>query len=258
MSENNSIDYWKLKFQRKFSQVFGTDVFSTIYKGELKGYKFISNTPDNYFNNEYELDSFSHVLDQLKKNPELVIYDLGANLGYFSLLCAAVSSKSTIFSFEPIPANMNIFCRHLLINNVKNVKPVNLAVSDHLGFIDFSAENLSHSYTYKQSSAHYGNRQLNLKVGVTSLDIFIDQYGYAKPDIIKVDVEGAEYDVLLGAAKIIEKYKPKILLATHEAHEKGVEEKCRAFLKNANYSCLKLNDVTGRPKGLDDYWCVPN
>jgi FkbM family methyltransferase len=252
----DSLNYFNLKVQRKLSQLFNVEIFTKIYQGDLKGYKFLANNPDGYFTNEYENDNFSYVLREIKNKPESIIYDLGANIGYFSLLCAATSPQSKIFCFEPIPVNMAILCRHLLINSVKNVFPVNFAVSDHFGLVDFSADNLSHSYTYKQSSAHYGNRQINIKVGIISMDILITQFGFTKPDIIKIDVEGAEYDVLAGSLNVIKNYKPKILLSTHEAHVTGIEEKCLQFLDEVNYSYLKIENDASRPKGLNDFWCL--
>ncbi len=252
----SSINYLNLKVRRKFSQVFNIETFTKIYKGDLKGYKFLANNPDNYFTSEYENDSFSYVLNEINIKPESIIYDLGANIGYFSLLCSAASKQSKIFCFEPIPVNMALLCRHLLLNQIKNVFPITLAISDHLGLVDFSADNLSHSYTYKQSSPHYGNRHLSIKIGVISIDILTGQFEYEKPDIIKIDVEGAEYDVLLGAINVIKNYKPKILLSTHEAHLKGVEKKCLTFLDEVNYSYTKIENELTRPVGLNDFWCI--
>ena len=252
------LKHFILRVKRKLSGIISRDIFSKIYRGNLKGYRFTVITPyDDYFTTEYEQDSFSYVINAIKQKPESVIFDLGANLGYFSLLCASHSAAAKIFAFEPIPANMTILCRHLLINNIKNVTPVSLAVSDNLGLVDFSADNQSVSYTYKQSSSYYGIRHLNIKIGTTSLDALINQFGFPEPDIIKIDVEGAEYDVLSGAEELIKKYMPKILLSTHEVHLKGVEEKCLLFLDKLNYSCTKFENAADRMEGLNDFWCTP-
>lgn len=252
----DSLNYFTLKIKRKISQVFAIDIFANIYKGDLKGYKFLADNPDGYFTNTYENENFSYVLNEIKNKPDSIIYDLGANIGYFSLLCSAASDKAKIFCFEPIPDNMSILCHHLLVNHIKNVFPVNMAISDHFGLVDFSADNISHSYTYKQTSEHYGNREVNIKVGVISLDILINELQFSKPDIIKIDVEGAEYDVLKGAIEVIKIYKPKILLSTHEAHIKGIEKKCLGFLDDINYSCIKIENELTRPTGLNDFWCI--
>jgi len=254
-----SINLFLLNIRRAISRVFGVELFRPIYAGELKGYKFLIDTNNYYFDSSYEKDSFGYILEEIKQKPTAVIYDMGANLGYFSLLCSASSgSKTTIYAFEPIPANMNLLCRHILMNKVLNVIPVNLAVSDQQGLIDFSADNSSVSYTYKQSSEFYGNRNINIKVGIINLDALTEQFGFLAPDLLKVDVEGAEYDVLKGGAATIKKYRPKILLSTHEAHVKGVEKNCLDLLKEMGYNYSKLQNPVGRMDGLNDYWCTPN
>jgi len=257
MSIYNSLKRLSLKITRRLSAITGVDVFSTIYHGKLRGYKFLANTSDDYFTTEYERDSFTYVTDVISNKPGSVVYDLGANLGYFSILCSAYGNESKIFAFEPIPENMRVLCRHLLMNNINNVTPVNLAISDHMGLIDFSADNRSVSYTYKQASSYYGNRQLKIKVGILSMDSLASHFGFPDPDVIKIDVEGAEFDVLSGGVEMINRCRPKILLSTHEAHVKGVEEKCLTFLENINYSYVKMKNEAGRMNGLNDFWCTP-
>ena len=257
MSIYYSLKQLGLKITRKLSAMTRVDIFSTIYRGQLRGYKFLANTSDDYFTTEYEHDCFTYVTNEIKKKPGSVIYDLGANLGYFSLLCSSYGNDLKIFAFEPIPENMRILCRHLLINNINNVVPVNLAISDHMGMIDFSADNQSVSYTYKQASSYYGNRQLKIKVGIVSLDSLGSHFGFPDPDIIKIDVEGAEFDVLSGGADLINRCRPRILLSTHEAHVNGVEKKCLSFLESINYSCEKMKNDPQRMTGLNDFWCVP-
>lgn len=253
-----SLNLFLLNVRRALSRISGKQLFAPIYAGELKGYKFLVDTDNNYFNSSYEKDSFGYVLNELKQNPGAVIYDMGANIGYFSLLCAASpGSKAMVYAFEPIPSNMNLLCRHLLMNKVENIIPVNLAVSDHFGLIDFSADNSSVSYTYKQSSQYYGNRAINIKVGIIDLDMLTGQLGFAKPDILKIDVEGAEYDVLKGAVETIRKYRPKILLSTHEPHVPGIEQHCLDFIKEMDYNYTQTNNASGRMDGLNDYWCTP-
>ncbi len=253
------INEFLLKVRIAVSRVAGMQVFGPVYAGDLKGHRFLVDTYKEYFDSTYDKESFDHVIPELKKNPASVIYDMGANIGYFSLLCSANSdSKATIYAFEPIPANMDVLCRHLLMNKITNVIPVNLAVSDQFGLVDFSADNSSVSYTYKKSSAYYGNRATNIKVATASVDTLVKQFGFAAPDILKIDVEGAEYDVLEGAVETIKQYRPKILLSTHEAHVEGVEKKCLDLVTELGYHFLLLENPPGRMAGLNDFWCVPN
>lgn len=246
-----------LRFCRIVSQITNTDIFFKIYKSHLKGYKFLAKSLNTYFTGEYEKECFSYVIRELKENPKCVVFDLGANLGYFSMLCSVTSgSKAQIFAFEPIPSNMAYLCKHLLINSIANVTPINVAVSNDFGLIDFSADNNSVSYTYKKGSNYYGNKNVNIKIGIISLDLITANMGVPIPSIIKIDVEGAEYDVLDGARKLIKDFNPKILLSTHEVHESGVEDKCLNFLTEIGYNYKKIPNEFGRTEGLNDYWCT--
>ena len=253
----NSIQLFSLNVRKAISRFFGMQLFGPIYGGELKGYKFLSDTYKEYFSSSYDKDSFDIVLNEIKKKPAAVIYDMGANIGYFSLLCSVSSgSKATIYAFEPIPSNMSILCRHILMNKIENIIPVNLAVSDHLGLVDFSADNSSVSYTYKQSSEYYGNRAINMKVAIINLDTLMNQFNFSMPDVLKIDVEGAEYDVLKGGVELIKKHRPKILLSTHDVHVPGVGKKCLDLITELGYNYSQVPNAPGRTVGLNDYWCT--
>jgi FkbM family methyltransferase len=152
---------------------------------------------------------------------------------------------------------MAILCEHLLLNRQTNIIPVSVAISDRVGLIDFSSMNDSVSYTYQKSSAFYGNKNLNIKVFMLSLDVLINDFNFPVPHVLKIDVEGAEYDVLKGGSGLIMHHRPAILLSTHEPHLKGVEENCLAFLQEQGYFCKRLPNEPDRFPGLNDYWCTP-
>lgn len=247
-----------LNIRRGISRFLQTGIHSTVYTGLLKGYRLLADTNINYFDSSYESGSFSYILDQLKINPCLVIYDLGANVGYFALLCNAASlSRATIYAFEPVPKNMAMLCDHLILNKTKNIFPISVAISDKQAIVDFSANNQSVSYTYKKSSDYYGERDLNLKVCTMSIDGLTRDFNFLLPNILKIDVEGAEYDVLKGAEKTLMEVKPMILLSTHNAHVPGIEKDCLEMLTSLSYDCLLLPNEIGRMPGLNDYWCTP-
>ena len=73
---------------------------------------------------------------------------------------------------------------------------------------------------------------------------------------MKIDVEGAEYDVLLGARNTIDKYRPTVLLATHEFHLEGVRDRCLQFLRDRNYE-ITPTDEGKVIRGLEDFVATP-
>jgi len=73
------------------------------------------------------------------------------------------------------------------------------------------------------------------------------------PQLIKIDIEGAEYDALLGSRNVISKYHPTIFLSTHNCQNPGVHKKCYDFLDEIGYQ-LRYIDFYGKETDIDDPW----
>ncbi|MEP7236284.1 MAG: FkbM family methyltransferase, partial [Ferruginibacter sp.] len=109
--------------------------------------------------------------------------------------------------------------------------------------------------TYIKESYVFSGTENKITAQCQSIDGLINE-GYDKPDIIKIDVEGAEYDVLVGARNTLEQYHPNILLATHDCHLQGVQEKCVSFLKELGYDLQHTGRHNKYMDGLDDYIAI--
>lgn len=137
--------------------------------------------------------------------PNMNVIDIGANIGYYTLLAAKlVGNKGRIFAFEPEPANYALLVKNIKINEFKNITALQKAVSNKTGKVKFfldKAEPGAHSlYKVRESAAE------SIEVDCISLDDFFkDNEGSV--DFIKIDVEGAEVTVLLGMTKLIERNK---------------------------------------------------
>lgn len=146
------------------------------------------------------------VLRRLLK-PGMVFADVGANIGYFSLIAArAVGGGGKVFAFEPDEENFSLLQRNIRDNGYKNVVAIKKAVSDKTGRarLYFEQENLcAHSLVPKTGQ----NFQ---EVETVSLDDF---FRGQKVDVIKIDVEGTEPAVLVGMQKLIEA-NPELVLLT--------------------------------------------
>ena len=145
-----------------------------------------------------------------------VVYDIGANVGLYSLLAShIVGSEGRVFSFEPVPRNLDFLRRHLQLNQVKNCSVLEVAVSRLDGIANF---NLG----INSMMGHLTDGSQNaFSVRTVRVDDLVASGEIAPPNVIKCDIEGAEYDALIGALATLSKYRPTIFLATHgpEIHE---------------------------------------
>lgn len=212
----------------KISHMLGFPKFMRIKVGVLQNY-FWSTQDSNtaYILGTYEAEAFEQLKPYLSEDD--IILDVGANLGYFSLFFSKTSPRGKVFAFEPIPASKKLLDIHLAKNNITNVSTYETGISNEIGAIEFTfSENLA-ANTYKSESPIYANSK-KINVEVTTIDAFVTQQNLKKLDFIKIDVEGAELDVLKGAEKTLYTLKPKLLLATHDCHIDGIKQKCLAFL----------------------------
>ncbi|MGV6861812.1 MAG: FkbM family methyltransferase [Putridiphycobacter sp.] len=207
--------------------------------------------PDSrYIIGNYEPNLADVIKGEMEKGKQLI--DIGANAGYFSILASNYGDKSIEhFAFEPMPENLNLLKQHIKANHINNIKVYGFALSDKNGEIEFSNSKNLAANTYKQESSMF--RGEKIKVKTIQLDSFEDKDLVAKNCFLKIDVEGAELDVLNGAKKFLEVNKPNLLLATHDCHVKNVKRDCLIFLENLGYSCQVLDDI--KIDGQEDFLC---
>ena len=227
--------------------------------GPLKGYLWSTACSYEYILGNYEdPKTMNAFLSWLK--PGSVFYDLGANAGYFSLLANRVITEGKIYSFEPSPAARQLLEMHLELNSAKittdTISLLPFAISDTEKQIEFSDSHIpKEGNTYIKGSPIFSGTENRITVQCYSVDGLQEQ-GFEKPDVMKIDVEGAEYDVLQGAVNTLQRYKPGILLATHDCHLPGVQEKCVQLLKQLGYIVKHTGNYNKQMDGLDDYIAI--
>ena len=141
------------------------------------------------------------VLGQLKKDS--VFYDVGAHIGQYSLLASPNCRR--VHAFEAVPTTFEYLQRNVKQNALLNVTINNQAVSNRRGTVEIfegSADNLGGSSLIapQQTSGR------TYKVPCISLDEYVQNN--EEPDVIKMDVEGAEMMVLDGAAELLRQKRP--------------------------------------------------
>jgi FkbM family methyltransferase len=183
-----------------------------ILQGALRGKKWTAGSATHgCWLGSYEYHKQRALQRQLKVGE--VVYDIGANVGFYSLLSSVlVGDTGHVYSFEPFPDNLRELRKHLELNHVGNCTVVDAAVSSVDGEAAFDPSD-------HRCKGHLASNGI-LCVRTLTLDRLIQEKGMRPPNLMKIDIEGAEYECLRGAAGVIHEYAPVIFLATHcrEAH----------------------------------------
>lgn len=255
MLNKNFINRWIIKICRYIFR----QKFLPVMAGPLKGYLWSTSGSYDYILGQYEdPGTMKTFLSWLK--PGSVYYDIGSNIGFHALTANRIITTGAIYAFEPMPAAREIFEKHISLNSEliisKNIKLLPVAISNKDGQVEFSNDtNHREGNTYITESYVFSGTSNKITVECRSIDGLIKQ-GYKTPDIIKIDVEGAEYDVLLGAKDTLQQYKPNILLATHDCHLPGVQAKCINFLEEMGYQLQHTGMYHVYIDGLDNYIAI--
>ena len=210
-----------------FIQFKELSVYFAPLKSELSSYIEI------YLNRSYEIEK-----DFIAKENDIV-FDVGANIGFYTVLQGMRAKRGEVFSFEPNP---DAFCRltkNIKINNLNNVKLFNKALWRKEGRLFLKELNVSTTSSKCFPLPSDGLRE----VQSTTLDNVLEKYGISRIDIMKIDVEGSEVEVIRGGMKALD-YTRKIVM---ECHAESLKEEVERLLSSKGFK--KVREVK-RDKNL--------
>ena len=214
-----------------------------ILRGKLRGRRWIAGSGIyRCWLGFYEQEKQDVISEAVQ--PNTVFYDVGANVGFYTLLSSILVGAGKVFAFEPLLRNLEYLKRHIALNRIQNVEVLELAIADKNGTSLFEIEP-----TGSMGCLSSGGQ---LRVQTASLDSLLAQGKILPPDYIKMDIEGAELLALKGAEQCIRQYRPEIFLATHGPE---IHSECCRLLDGWGYDCqiLELNEdglgeVVANPK----------
>ncbi len=201
-----------------------------------------------------------------------IFFDIGANIGYYSLLSSSIKNKDIIvYAFEPMPSAFNYLVENIKINNFSNIKPQKLALSNQKGratFYSIANEKFKHwpqlTGDGGLSQHQSGDRtKINFEVDIDTLDNFvIENLGDLKIDLIKLDTEANEHYVLMGSKLVLSTHRPIIQC---EILKHQVENEIEEVLRDYNYLYYRatdrglelVNTFGNNPTEFVDYYLVP-
>jgi FkbM family methyltransferase len=136
--------------------------------------------------------------------PGMTVVDVGAHHGLYSLLASKrVGPKGRVFAFEPSPRERARLEKHLLVNRCRNVSTYPFAIGSKSGSEDLFLVNGAEDYCNSLRPPAVAASTSKIRVEVTSLDEFLEHADIHHVDFLKLDVEGAELDVLKGARRTL-------------------------------------------------------
>jgi len=170
------------------------------------------------------------------------VYDIGGYVGITAMFFSrAVGQTGRVIVFEPNPANAAAIRQNLALNHLSNVAVVEIGLGA-------GPETKTLVYDPNDSAAGSMNRQIQARllaaphrqidIAVQALDDYFDANRLPAPDLVKIDVEGMEYDVLRGMQKMLRTPKPPLFIELHGdgEQEKGANvQNVFALLQASNY-----------------------
>lgn len=173
-----------------------------------------------------------------------VVYDVGANVGFYTLaLARLVGPSGKVYAFEPEARNVSMLRRHVELNGLGQVTIVQVAVSAGAGLVGFSGDREQGRMAQTESYL----------VPTVSLDEFVAR-GYPIPAFVKMDVEGAETMVLEGAASILARRQTSWMIATHGAH---LQASCRNTMACTGHALTNMSFGAVTEKDAD-FLAIPS
>jgi FkbM family methyltransferase len=203
---------------------------ATIARGVGAGLRFnAANSAMSFLMGTH--DPISQGALKMLLKPGMTFFDIGANVGFFSVIAARlVGPGGRVVAFEPLPSNARALAHNALLNGLRNVAVRQEALAATDGEATFL---LSTEPTWgKLSGAGKPPDQQDgeTTVAVRRLDGVIERDRLSAPDVMKIDVEGAEVDLLAGAERTLRERRPVILMELH-----GTNRDIAARLATLNY-----------------------
>lgn len=180
-------------------------------------------------------------------HPGMTFYDIGANVGFYSIIAAnLVGPKGRVVSFEPLPENVQALKHNVDINHFAQVTVCEMALSVTDGELSFAKSHRmtdGRLETVERLPSEYSG---HIRVATRRLDSIVGEARLPPPHLVKIDVEGAENDVLCGAFSTLADARPVLIIELH-----GTNAAVVRTLAQAGYCAATLHPY---PSITEAHW----
>ena len=188
----------------------------------------------------YELwDKESYYIPEVpefKINEHDIVFDVGANRGYFSCYAAKKASHGKVYSFEPVPVNFNVLKENLLLNKITNVTAENVAVSSSKKNVELYLDPGDEA-----ANSIYHTSGEKITVPATDLWSYSQEKNVTKIDFLKVDCEGEEYAIFESLPDAFWLMVGKISMEYHSIDKRDPKDLVR-ILESKNFEVLVFDE----------------
>ncbi|MBN1464394.1 FkbM family methyltransferase [candidate division KSB1 bacterium] len=249
---------------------------SGTIKIKLKGDQFILMTTNqtNYLTKkvfwggieDYEYPTVSVFLELIQDMN--CFMDIGANIGYYSLMAARLNPRITVHAFEPLPSAFLFLQKNIELNQLNNITAYRLALSDRAGEAEFFATKMAKAMYLEHHISGTSNLARAkdsfseaIKVNTQTLDSFVKDYSIRAVDLLKLDTEGTENLILNGGRELIAEKKPIII---SEILPGKIENELDEFYRENNYlyyaakpeGLIAVDSLSGYSNAKEDFFFI--
>jgi FkbM family methyltransferase len=192
----------------------------------------------------YELPTVRFIRKNL--TPSSIFFDVGAQMGYLSLVAASAAKGVQVYAFEPEQNNLTRFNHNIALNDISTIRVVEQAVSDATGTLKLYLADNNNAGTHSTIPGVTNVSERFLELPCTTLDDFVRAEGISRIDLIKVDVEGGELEVIRGAHRTLAKCTPTLILEMSDALQEARAFSTSSFkqmLADMGYHAFTLTDA---------------
>ena len=188
------------------------------------------------------------VIERLAKRSQAFI-DVGANIGFFSMVAGTVNPELRMFSFEPNPKMFALLSEHKRLNGLSNLTAEQMAVSDSDGAANLFLNGSDMSASLEPDfQADFNPALASVPVETTTLDSYVQKHGISGPLLLKVDVEGHDKAFLEGAQGTFARLHPDLIIEVLGDFEPEAIERFQRngyrFYRITNEGLLESKTVT--------------
>lgn len=187
--------------------------------------------------------------------------DVGSHIGLVALPAASVlGEKGRVVAFEPSVVNRGFLERHVAMNGLTPrvcIEPLLVGRSESAGVPLFELAEPSGKNTV--AGAILGDQAGRVLVAQTAIDTYCERHGLA-PEVIKIDVEGAELDVLEGARGVMLRDRPTVFLSVHPRQIGALgrtTDELLAIIESCGYVCRHIDGSAVQSFALREYRLLP-